>query len=341
MKEYNDHLVAVSDDRDILHIVSCYSAEGTLRASGVPAANVIVWFDLLTLGPTVGTSLEETTKARHRFFRKEFKSWPLPDDPPPVLPTYIRRNRMLRRCGEWREVALWFGPAVIEQFSLLQVLATIGEQKLTRTRISLVTCPTGGIPIYRPEEMATFFNSRPAIPLGQVANARKAWGLYCGSNPALVLQFAKKHAKSLPILSKALLCQLEQYPSVKNGLSFSEEALLREVDARRNAVRAVGYVLGNDDDYRTGDEELFKSIFQFLGNEVPLIEMKGKELPLKSFADFRKLELGLSAAGLDVLAGKADQIALNGIDRWIGGVHLHGKVVPWRWDADNRSLKKC
>ena len=28
----------------------------------------------------------------------------------------------------------------------------------------------------------------------------------------------------------------------------------------------------------------------------------------------------------------ADQIALNGIDRWIGGVHLHGHHVPWRWD---------
>jgi hypothetical protein len=33
-----------------------------------------------------------------------------------------------------------------------------------------------------------------------------------------------------------------------------------------------------------------------------------------------------------VLAGGADQIALNGIDRWIGGVHLQGHHVPWRWD---------
>lgn len=341
MQKQDDHLVTVSDNRDILHIVSGHSASGTLRASGVTAANVIVWFDLLTVGPAIGTSLEETTQARNRFFRKAFKSWSPPDEPRPILPTYIQRNRMLRRCGEWREVALWFGPAVIEQFSLLQILAAIGEQKLTRTRVSLVTCPTGGIPMYRPEEMAAFFSSRSAIPPGQMANARRAWGLYCGSNPMLVLQFAKKHEKSLPILSKALLCQLEQYPSVKNGLSFSEEALLREIEARRNGVRAVGYVLGNDDNYRTGDDELFQSIFRFLCSEVPLIETSEKELPLNSFADFRKLELRLSAAGVDVLSGKADQIALNGIDRWIGGVHLRGKVVPWRWNADKRSLKKC
>jgi len=30
----------------------------------------------------------------------------------------------------------------------------------------------------------------------------------------------------------------------------------------------------------------------------------------------------LTAAGHDVLAGRADQVALNGIDRWMGGVYL-------------------
>ena len=40
----------------------------------------------------------------------------------------------------------------------------------------------------------------------------------------------------------------------------------------------------------------------------------------------------LTGAGARVLAVEADQIALNGIDRWIGGVHLQGHHVPWRWD---------
>jgi hypothetical protein len=29
-----------------------------------------------------------------------------------------------------------------------------------------------------------------------------------------------------------------------------------------------------------------------------------------------------------VLAGEADHVELNGADRWIGGVHLHGRGVP-------------
>jgi hypothetical protein len=32
-----------------------------------------------------------------------------------------------------------------------------------------------------------------------------------------------------------------------------------------------------------------------------------------------------------VLAGDADLVALHGIDRWVGGVHLQGREVPWRF----------
>jgi hypothetical protein len=47
---------------------------------------------------------------------------------------------------------------------------------------------------------------------------------------------------------------------------------------------------------------------------------------------------GLSLTERRVLAGQADQIALNGIDRWIGGVHLQGHHVPWRWDDGTEAI---
>jgi hypothetical protein len=46
----------------------------------------------------------------------------------------------------------------------------------------------------------------------------------------------------------------------------------------------------------------------------------------------------LTDTGARVLAGQADQIARNGIDRWIGGVHLHGHHVPWRWDDGTETI---
>ena len=46
----------------------------------------------------------------------------------------------------------------------------------------------------------------------------------------------------------------------------------------------------------------------------------------------RTTGMHLTGTGARVLAGQAGQIALNGIGRWIGGVHLHGHHLPWRWD---------
>ena len=48
--------------------------------------------------------------------------------------------------------------------------------------------------------------------------------------------------------------------------------------------------------------------------------------------------LRLTTTGAQVLAGEADQIAVNGIDRWIGGVHLQGRHVPWRWDDGTEAI---
>lgn len=31
-------------------------------------------------------------------------------------------------------------------------------------------------------------------------------------------------------------------------------------------------------------------------------------------------------------------LALNGVDRWIGGVRLHGTEPPWRWDQARETI---
>ena len=38
-----------------------------------------------------------------------------------------------------------------------------------------------------------------------------------------------------------------------------------------------------------------------------------------------------------MLAGRADRVALAGLDRWLGGVHLHGREV-WRWDDARQAM---
>ena len=46
----------------------------------------------------------------------------------------------------------------------------------------------------------------------------------------------------------------------------------------------------------------------------------------------------LSDAGQLVLDGELDHVAMNGIDRWVGGVHLAGHDLPWRWNESRETL---
>jgi hypothetical protein len=65
---------------------------------------------------------------------------------------------------------------------------------------------------------------------------------------------------------------------------------------------------------------------------VPLVELDppGDEVTAAT-------RLRPTAARRRVLAGQADHVDLNGVDRWVGGVHLHG-AARWRWDEGSESI---
>jgi hypothetical protein len=55
--------------------------------------------------------------------------------------------------------------------------------------------------------------------------------------------------------------------------------------------------------------------------------------PIDASTDVR-----LTDAGHGVLAGADDHVRLNGVDRWIGGVHLAGDAAPWRWNEGTEAI---
>ena len=65
----------------------------------------------------------------------------------------------------------------------------------------------------------------------------------------------------------------------------------------------------------------------------PLLRLDSSGRPVQRTTGVR-----LTGTGARVLAGQADQIALDGIDRGIGGVHLQGDHVPWRWDEGTETI---
>ena len=74
------------------------------------------------------------------------------------------------------------------------------------------------------------------------------------------------------------------------------------------------------------------------GNE-PLLQVSNSATFFLPEADaeipFAEQRLSITEAGKNILAGSADQIKLNGINRWFGGVHLQGGENAWRWNGNN------
>ncbi len=54
--------------------------------------------------------------------------------------------------------------------------------------------------------------------------------------------------------------------------------------------------------------------------------------------DFGDFSISINEFGESVLDSKKDHIGMNGIDRWLGGVRLHGADSMWRWDRERSRL---
>jgi hypothetical protein len=50
-----------------------------------------------------------------------------------------------------------------------------------------------------------------------------------------------------------------------------------------------------------------------------------------------KTRFDITAEGESVLRNEADFVEMNGVDRWLGGIHLSAANI-WRWDEAKRVL---
>ncbi|MGG1643925.1 RNA polymerase sigma factor [Paenibacillus sp. NRS-1782] len=142
-------------------------------------------------------------------------------------------------------------------------------------------------------------------------------------------------ASGLPFAYEAFTAHLKRLPSERNGLGIVEQTTLQAV---RNGVDTplemfrqvtdVLHVLG------MGDLEYWKVIRSLVEGEHPLLIMDGAEdgLDFRQIPEFLNRPVILTELGNEVLHGSADRIAVQGIDEWFGGLHLHGHEVSWRWD---------
>jgi hypothetical protein len=142
----------------------------------------------------------------------------------------------------------------------------------------------------------------------------------------------------LPFFASAIGRFLEEYPSVENGLSRTEETILERL-AKGPTSLATLWVDTQEREEAPfmGDSTFFLYAERLARGPRPLAKWSGD---FRNGTDRESTHslLEITELGRAVLTGEADWIHIGGIDRWYGGVHLTGYEAEWRWDKESRSI---
>ncbi len=332
----------------MLHVTNGdVAAERIREASGrglVPAGEVVAWRDALHEGPVpAGLSDGELARARADFIAA--RGW---GGRAEALAGFERRDAALAN-GVHGEVALWFESDLYDQLQLLQLLDRLagGAAAGARRTLVAVRCDPesgrfvalGGLDA---ETLAERFAVRREIGDAALDLGRRGWEAFRAPDPsgieALRGELGPAGGPSrvddvLPDLAPALRRHLEEFPWVESGLDRTARQALSDLAP---GPRSAGDLF---DSHRAAEERPFlgDAVFhdrlaELARGATPLLELEGAGEGGAHGEAWKGRTARLTPAGRDVLAGRADAVALNGLDRWLGGVRLSGRSVAWRWD---------
>ncbi len=328
------------------------------------ATRVLYWRDVLHEGPVPEVGPEELRRIRAAFLYEAGA-----DDRNEGLAMFAERDRELaaNRDGEY---VLWFEADLYDQLQIIQILARLAELGVPAERITLICIGEhagiarfGGLGELTAEQLRQLPATNAAARLTPAALdlATRAWAAFRAPTPESLGAIAAARLGDLRFLGEAFDRLSREYPATRDGLSLTERRLLAAVadgapnasaaggapnasaaDGAPNASAADGAVdagtafvraSGRETRPYLGDTWAFEALQRMARAPVPLLDADPADRPVE-----RTTRLRLTGTGARVLAGDEDHVRLNGIDRYVGGVHLHGRNVPWRWDDGTESI---
>ena len=241
-------------------------------------------------------------------------------------------ERLARACDH-DEVVLWFDPCLYDHVILVQRLTAFAAMDAQHVRFSVV-CVRENLGHNTPSELAGLFPDREPVRTAQFELAVRAWQAYRSPDPEALSELLAGDTSALPGLAAAFTDHLERYPSTRDGLGAVDRAVLEHASrlGRTRLSRLIGSSLA--DLMYLSDTLAERHAREMTFCRHPMLRLHdGPEWPVRYAGDIE-----ITPQGRAVLAGDADFVALNGIDRWLGGVHLMGAEAQWRWDPEQRRL---
>jgi hypothetical protein len=312
----------------LLHVANGHATTGLIELSGL-TGRTQVWCDPLNEGPVPGDiSDDELLMVRARFLAADSAA-------ASEVAADLKRWREAVDREDYSELVLWFEHDLFDQLNLIQLLSHIGNRPRSKP-VSLICIDSyPGHPNFKglgelaPADLEALFPARRPVTPAQIALAQRAWSAYRSPDPRALEELLKTDLSALPFLGPALARHLEEFPSERDGLSRSERRMLEQALDGPAAIRAaLPRMHQGETAYYIADSWFFDRAKDLAGVSPALVQLTitsdaASALPAGTIA--------LTPAGRDVLHGDADRVKLCGIDRWLGGVHVHGHGRAWRW----------
>jgi hypothetical protein len=327
-----------------IHNGDC-SAEIALRSS-LPGEH-FAWRESLITGPTpAGLSADDWRKLRTQHLSETYGI-----DLQECERGLLTQEEKLSTFSDHEEVVLWFEHDLFCQAQLLYLLDWFAVQPLGTTKLSLICINQfpgkqnfRGLGELNPNEFASLFPARAEVTAQQLKLAETVWQAYCSATPRDIEKVLQTDTSALPFLDAALRAHLQRFPDSNNGLGRIESRALQLIADGSNKFSDLFPRFSDAEPvYGLGDAQFWLALRQMINAREPLLEIEDVSDDILidqtlTPAIVQKAKLRLTAAGESVLRNEADFVTLNGIDLWLGGVHLSGKTNIWRWDKESETL---
>jgi hypothetical protein len=327
-----------------LHIVRGASAGGTMRQVLRPyRGRLLIGEDDLASGPTPATNDFDIWQGVREWFVNRIRqvqgmefSFDAYED------SGLFMNAASLRDED--EIVAWAGIGLADQLNLAWTAHLCDRHGVDLAKLRVIqfernkSWTVGSMGELNPEFVSDHFPAPRAPTAAEADELRRAWHVYTSSDPADLVAYAAGPTV-MPFLHAALRALVLRYPDRRSGLGVIEETLLRNVKKQGpKPIRIVGETIArNDGADREGHDYLFWRLLQMGKLKTPLVAVGGR--PAADFGmEFLKranapkmlgeAEIRLTPFGEAVLAGEANTVRENGIDLWIGGVHLTDAENP-------------
>jgi hypothetical protein len=330
----------------ILSITSTQANAQAIRDAGL-SGDIIACEDVLYEGPLqLGLSPEKMATKRADYFAACGM-----EGAKALSERYAQRLQQLAQYDQHHQLVLWFSQNLYNQLLLVQLLHWIEGQDTGLLEISLASpdqLPASrniqSFDVLNSDQVESLYKRRLEISINQLDVAKHVWEAICNHDPRDLALFSKPDMASLPFLPLAVERLLQQFPAKANGLSRSERQILEILTTNESDPSKVFMRVQRKEEYPFMNHVMFwLTVSRLIQADHPAIKLEERYCEERVEPGITRevstSHILLTETGRKILRNEQDWIQLNGIDRWVGGVHLNSGNI-WRWDNSRHVISR-